>query len=202
MAHPAHPIRSAFLIGLAWMAMTTAPAWAQARYAIDPRFGSITFSVQHLGLFSSEGRFAQFGAALDIDPAHVERTRIDVDVAAASVAMDWTDGAAWLRSPDFFDAGKYPHIRFVSTEVSTLSPGAFLVKGRLTMRGVTQPLELTATLIDVRREKDGTPDTADFVVTGALSRSAFGMVTDRMFISDTVDLTIRARIRLAEPTHG
>ena len=70
------------------------------------------------------------------------------------------------------------------------------------MRGVTHPLELTATLIDVRRDKGGAPDQADFVVTGALSRSAFGMVSDRMFISDTVELTIRARIHVADPTHG
>ncbi|MGE0418617.1 MAG: YceI family protein [Acetobacteraceae bacterium] len=178
------------------------PALAQAGYAIDGRFGSITFSVSHLGLFSSEGQFRTFDAALAIDPSHVERTRIDVEVAAASVVMDWPDGAAKLRSADFFDTARYPRIHFVSTEVVPASPGTFRVKGRLTIRGVTHPLVLMATLIGVQGNKAGTPKVADFVVTGKLSRSAYGMDADRLFISDTVDLTIRARIRLADAAHG
>jgi polyisoprenoid-binding protein YceI len=40
-------------------------------------------------------------------------------------------------------------------------------------------------------------DVAEFVVTGTLQRSAFGMTADRAFISDKVAITIRARIQLS-----
>lgn len=200
-------IRSALtaLLGvvLALLLPAGAPAQAQMHYTIDARFGSITFAVRHMGLFSSEGQFRTFDAALVIDPAHVERTRIDVEVAANSVTMDWPDGAAKLKSADFFNADRYPRIRFVSSGVTPQSSGVFEVKGHLTMRGVTHPLSLTATLIATHEGKGGVPDTADFVVTGQLSRAAYGMMADRFFISDTVELTIRARVRLlTDQAHG
>lgn len=182
--------------------LAAAPVHAQLRYAIDPRFGSITFTVHHLGLFKSEGQFDRFDADLEIDPAHPERTRIAVDVAAASVDMAWQDAAAMLRSPEFFDADRHPHIRFTSTDISETSPGKFAVHGTLEMRGVAAPLELTATLVrrDADPQRGGT--SADFVVSGELSRTAWGMVAERVFISDKVDIAIRARIRLATPPHG
>ena len=45
-------------------------------------------------------------------------------------------------------------------------------------------------------------EVADFVVTGTLRRSAFGMTADRAFISDKVDITISARIQLGEMFHS
>jgi polyisoprenoid-binding protein YceI len=187
---------------LAALLLCAIPANAQLRYAIDPRFGSITFIVGDMGLFHSEGRFTQFDAALDIDPAHIERTHIDVDVRAASVDMAWQDGADMLRSADFFDVGHHPHIRFISNEVVALSPGHYVLHGQLEIRGVTQPLALTATLLARRPDPEHGGDSADFVVSGILSRAAYGMVSERTLISDTVSITIRARIRLASPPPG
>lgn len=189
------------LAPLAGLVLAAAPSRAP-HYTIDPRFGSITFTAHHMGLFSSSGRFRQFDADLEIDPDHLEQTRIAVEVAAASVDMAWDDGAAMLRSPSFFDAARYPRIRFTSTDAAALSPGKYLLRGKLEIRGVTQPLTLTATLVgrQTAGERDG--ESADFVVNGALSRAAYGMVAERAFISDTIDIAIRARILLAEPAHA
>ena len=74
------------------------PARAESLYTIDQRFGSIEFTVGHLGLFTSHGRFTKFDATLTIDPVHPERTRIVVEVNAVSVDMPWQDGVAMLRS--------------------------------------------------------------------------------------------------------
>ena len=179
-----------------------APARAQLHYAIDPRFGSITFSVAHLGLFSSSGHFDRFDADLQIDPAHLDRTQIAVDVAAASIDMSWQDGVAMLRSPEFFDVDHHPLIRFTSTDVTQVSADKYVVRGQLEMRGITQPLSLTAKLVGRRADPEHGGDSADFVVSGKLSRAAWGMVAERTFISDDVDIAIHARIRLAGPTHG
>lgn len=182
--------------------LAAVPAHAQMRYAVDPRFGSITFTVRHLGLFKSEGQFDRFDADLEIDPAHPERTHIAVDVAAASVEMAWQDAASLLRSPEFFDADRHPHIRFTSTDISKISAARFVVHGLLEMRGVAEPLTLTATLVQRHADPERGGDSADFVVSGELSRTAWGMVAERMFISDTVDIAIHARIRLASPAHA
>jgi polyisoprenoid-binding protein YceI len=183
---------------LAALLLAAAPARAQSHYAIDPRFGSITFTVADLGMFHSEGRFGQFDAELAIDPAHLERTQISVDVAAGSVEMAWQDAAKMLRSPEFFDVVQHPHIRFASTGVEQVGPQTYRVRGQIEIRGVTQPLSLTATLLDRRADQERGGESADFVVSGKLSRAAFGMVAERLFISDNVDISIHARIRLVD----
>jgi len=171
-------------------------AQAQRMYSIDQHYGGIEFTVEHLGLFASHGMFDRFMGRLIIDPQHPEQTRIDVNVEAASVSMPWADGAAMLRSPDYFDALNYPEIRFESTSVETLGPDHYRILGQLRIRGVSHAQTLDAVLLDRHLDAARGSDVADFVVSGALKRSDFGMVADRIFISDTVVIRIHARIAL------
>jgi len=176
------------------------PAGAEETYRLNARLGTIEFSVSNFGLFASHGQFRQFTATFVLDVARPARTRIAVDVDAASLDMPWQDGAALLRSADFFDVQHHPKVRFNSTSVEARGTGGYLVSGLLEMRGVTRPVALDATLVGRHLDPDRRADVADFVVTGALQRSAFGMLTDRLFISDTVDITIRARLQLPAVT--
>jgi polyisoprenoid-binding protein YceI len=178
------------------------PARAQGIYRIDQQFGGIEFTVHNLGLFNSHGVFDRFAGHLVIDPAHPDRTQIDVDVDANSVSMPWVEGAAMLRSADFFDVGKYPEIRFTSREVRQISPDHYQVDGELRIRGVAQAQSLDAVLVDRHLDPVRGADVADFVVSGKLKRSAFGMVADPGFISDTVEIRIHARIVLDRAAAG
>jgi polyisoprenoid-binding protein YceI len=174
------------------------PVRAAAEYSLNQNFGSIAFSVSHLGLFSSQGEFRRFDAKLDFDDMHPERTHIVVDVDAASVDMPWQEGALTLRSVDFFDVLRYPEIRFMSTSVTPEGPGLYAVRGLLQMRGITRPLVLHARLVGRHADLVRRRDIAEFEATGMLQRSAFGMKAQEAFISDTVHITIRARIALEE----
>ncbi len=182
----------ALLLGV----LTSVPARAESLYTIDPRFGSIEFTVRHLGLFSSHGSFRQFLANLTIDPAHPEWTRIAARIDAGSVDMSWQGGADMLRSPEFFDARDYPEIRFGSTSVGLVAPDRYAVHGQLEIRGVTQPVLLQARVIDRQFDRARGAEVAVFVITGRVSRRAFGMVAEPTFVSDAVDLTIRTRIEI------
>jgi polyisoprenoid-binding protein YceI len=185
-----------------WAGLGAFPASAEDTYRLDASLGSIEFSVRNLGLFTSHGQFRQFTATFVLDPAQPERTRISVDVDAASVDMPWQDGTALLRSADFFNVQHYPSVRFTSTSVATLPAGSYLVSGLLEMRGVTRPIALDATLVGRHFDPVRRADVADFVVTGAVQRSAFGMLADRPFVSDTVAITIHARLQLPAPAHA
>lgn len=156
---------------------------------IDERAGEIGFSVGYLGLFHPSGRFRHFSGSLAFDPAHPERASMSVDIDARSVEMSWDEGAATLRSADYFDVLHYGTIRFRSTGIALISPGRYQVAGLLEIRGVTHPQVLDAVLTRTGAGGEGT-----YVITGRLSRSAFGMLADRAFVSDTVELAIVARI--------
>ena len=96
-------------------------AGAESTYALDQKFGSIDFSVDNVGLFTSEGQFKRFQASLTIDEAHPERTSINVDVDAGSVDMPWEDGVKMLRSADYFDVQNFPRVQFKSLTVQALT---------------------------------------------------------------------------------
>jgi len=170
-------------------------------YAIDQRFGVIGFAVNHLGLFSSEGGFKAFSADLVIDGTSLERTAIDVRIDAATVDMAWKAAGEMLLSPEYFDAAGHPRIHFRSTDITVLGADRYTVSGLLDLRGVTQPVTLEAVLLG-EREEPGNTVGADFLVTGRIDRTRFGMVADRTFISDEVDLRIKVRVGLMKAARG
>ena len=174
-------------------------ASAQDTYALDPQHARIGFSVSHMGLFTSEGNFRRFDSQLAIDTANPAHTRITVRIDAASASMTSTEGEDMLRSPAYFDVTHHPDIRFRSTAISARSPTEYAILGELQMRGVTRPVTLTAKLVNRQRNAANTLETVDFVVTGTVQRSAFGMVADPSFVADDITLNILARLQLPEP---
>ena len=177
-------------------------ARAAETYAINQNFGDIAFTVRHLGLFSSSGTFRRFTGQITLDPAHPENTRVAVDIATGSVAMNWAEAAAMLRSPPYFDVSRYPDARFTSTRIIPLARDRYDVEGNLELRGVTRPVTLHAALVGRHAAPEAGQEIADFVVTGILRRSAFGMTADQSFVSDGVDLRIDARVRLLALAHA
>ena len=172
-------------------------AGAESTYALDQKFGRIDFSVDHVGLFTSAGQFKRFRASLTIDEAHPERTSINVDVDAGSVDMPWEDGVKMLGSADYFDVQNYPGVQFKSLKVQAVTPDHYIIHGALEIRKITQPCVLDARMVGRRMDKATNTEIVDFIVTGSLKRSDYGMVADQGFISNTVKLKITAHIQLA-----
>ncbi len=172
-------------------------ARAQGIYKIDQRFGSIDFSLDNFGLFTVHGGFQRFAGTLTIDPSRPEQTSIVVKIDAKSVDMDSADGLTMVRSPDYFDVADHPEIDFHSTDVTVTSPDHYRIDGAIEIRGVTKPMILDAVLTG--RAPGPSGPVSEFVVKGAINREAFGMVADQSFVSDTVQVRIRARIVLDHP---
>ena len=178
------------------------PARAAALdYVISQHYGSIGFSVSELGIFSADGRFTRFAGKLAIDAAHPTETRIDVTIKAGSAAMTSSQAVAMLRSPAYFDVLQYPDIHFVSRSISEVEKGHFLIRGDLTIRGITHPQTLDATLVREQDPPSG-PVIADFRVNGSLLRSAYGMKANQNFVGNKVDLAIFIRLTLAAAPDG
>ncbi len=185
-----------------WTLLLCGAARAQGTYVLDPQHARIGFSVSHMGLFTTEGNFRNFDSEVSIDPAAPAHTRINVWIDASSAALTSKEGEEMLRSPAYFDVAHYPDIRFVSTAVEPKSATDYAIRGELRMRGVTRPLTLEARLVNHQRDPASGVETVDFVVTGNVRRSAFGMVADTSFVADDIALNIMARLLLPEAPHA
>lgn len=168
---------------------------AAVSYGVDEHSGSIEFLARGLGLLPVHGDFGHFKGRLDLDPQDLAQTRIAVEVDADGIESPWPGVAPRLRSIAYLDAATFPHILFRSTAMTPGPDRHFTLSGILTIRGVARPQQLDVTAMQIGGgDADGA--IAKVVATGSLSRSEFGMVADDGLVSDTIRLTITARIRL------
>jgi polyisoprenoid-binding protein YceI len=106
-------------------------------WSIDPPHSSVEFQVRHLGIATVKGRAPVIHGTIEGgESPSIEGT---VDVTSFTTFDETRDGH--LQSPDFFDAERYPELRFESTEVDVRGE-ELLVTGDLTIKGVTKPVEL------------------------------------------------------------
>lgn len=161
-----------------------APAQAQVQdYRLDKAHAALRFEMRQFGLRWG-GAFKDFDAALELDRDRPQDAHLSVTIRAASVEA----GAGRQSMLRAFEAERHPVIRFVSTRVEPLGGGAFRIEGLLTLRGVTRPVVLDATM------SQAAPLT--FTASGAFRRSAFG-ISGWPWASDRVELSIQAPFRPA-----
>jgi polyisoprenoid-binding protein YceI len=65
----------------------------------------------------------------------------------ASVQVKDPNLEAHLQTPDFFDTERYPELSFVSRSIER-SGDELAIKGDVTIKGHTEPVELTATITE------------------------------------------------------
>ncbi|MGH3071156.1 MAG: YceI family protein [Gaiellaceae bacterium] len=107
-------------------------------WGADPVHSSIGFAVPYSGIGTFRGTFEEFDATL-------AEGRLEGVAKVASVKVDDENLAGHLQSPDFFDAEQHPELRFASNAIER-EGDRVSIKGDLTLRGVTHPVEITGTV--------------------------------------------------------
>ena len=151
---------------LAESPVTVIPA---GTWSIDPSWSALEFEVRKLGLVTVKGRVPSFsGTITGGDDAAIECV-----VDATSITTFESDRDAHLQSPDFFDIQRYPELRFVSTSVDA-SGDEIVVRGDLTIKGVTKPVELRGTLSGPENDPWGN-ERIGLELSTTVDRTAFGL---------------------------
>jgi polyisoprenoid-binding protein YceI len=116
-------------------------AFSQTVYDIDAAHSAARFSVRHMMVSNVRGEFAKLSGSVVYDPAKPDATTIDATIDAASINTNNEKRDAHLKSPDFFDAAKFPTLTFKSKR-AWKADGVLQVEGSLTMHGVTRDVVL------------------------------------------------------------
>jgi polyisoprenoid-binding protein YceI len=111
-------------------------------YDIDPTHSSAHFSVRHLMISNVKGEFTKVSGTVTFDPDDPKASKVEatIDVASLHTRDEQRDGH--LKSAEFFDAAKFPEIKFVSKSVEPDGHDEYVVKGELTIHGVTKEVAL------------------------------------------------------------
>jgi polyisoprenoid-binding protein YceI len=122
------------------MSSTTATPTNVTTWNLDPAHSSAEFKVRHLMISNVKGSFRGLKGMLTLDKANPANSSVKASADVNTIATGDEQRDAHLKTPEFFDAAKYPEITFQSTSVKSLGSDEFQVTGDLTIHGVTKPV--------------------------------------------------------------
>jgi len=186
------------LLATALVAGLTTIASAQTTWKIDPAHSEVDFTIRHMGISNVHGRFGNINGTITLDDKDVTKSSVNATIDVTSVDTGVAQRDNHLKSPDFFDAAKFPSATFVSKSV-TKSGDGYTVVGDLTLHGVTKPVTLQ---LDAPGKEqlfmDGKSIHRGFSASTTLHRSDFGLTWNGTLksgdaaIGDDVKLSIES----------
>ncbi|WP_127125994.1 YceI family protein [Georgenia sp. SYP-B2076] len=162
-------------------------------WILDPAHTRIGFSARHAMVTKVRGSFNDVDGLVHVDAGDPSRSTVTVRLKTASVDTRNAQRDAHLRSPDFFDAERYPEIVFRSTSVDEVEENTYMVVGDLTIRDVTKQVAVPLDLVGVHRDADGALR-AGFEGTRRVNRRDWGLEWQRAL--DTGGVLVSEKITL------
>jgi polyisoprenoid-binding protein YceI len=168
-------------------------------WQLDPYHTQVEFSAKHLGMMTVRGNFDEVSATADIDPAHPERSSVEVSMSAGSIRTNNPARDNDLRSANFLDVEHYPVITFKSTSVEPAGPDLYTLTGDLTIKGNTRPVALQLTRYGEFNDPGMMGHRIAYNASGAINRKDFGlsfnMILDgRLVVSEEVQIMVEGEL--------
>lgn len=139
-------MRRKFLVLVALAAVLAAQPLFAAKFKVDHAHTNVGFSVKHMVIAKTTGSFTDFDATLEVDPDDMSTFAVMATIQAASIDTNNDRRDNHLRSADFLDVANHPTITFESSELSMMD-GKHVLHGNLTIRGVTQAIEMPIEIV-------------------------------------------------------
>jgi len=173
------------------------------KWIIDSDHTMAHFAVRHMMINDVHGMFNKISGFINFDVSDIAGTSMEIKIEAGNIFTGVEPRDNHLRSPDFFDVDRYPHIFFKSTKSEVVGSNRFKVRGDLTLHGVTRPILLHAEYFGPTYFKDetGSYTTMGFAATAYLHREDFGMTWNYNFlegftVGKHIDLILKAEADL------
>lgn len=174
--------------------LTVSPVFA-ANYKIDPDHTTVGFRIRHLAISTVPGRFTNFEGTFSFDPASIANSKAEAAIKVGSVNTEKTKRDDHLRSPDFFDAQKFPQMNFKTNKISPVSADEFDAIGDLTIKDITKPVTLRVKYEGAAKDPWGN-ERAGFSASTKINRKDFGLTwnkaleTGGLLVGDDVDINL------------
>ena len=174
-------------------------ASAQSTWTIDPVHSKIRFSVEHMVISQVEGEFKLYEGNIQTTTNDFSDAKINLSIDLNSVDTDNSKRDSDLKSANFFDTANYPKMTFVSTSIKTIEKGNYILKGNLTLHGITKEITLNMSYGGTIKDPWGNTR-AGLKVTGKINRTDFGLKynalieSGRLVVGDDVEITCKVEL--------
>lgn len=161
------------VFALAMLFVSSAFAQKQ-QWELDRSHSSVNFTVSHMVVSETAGRFDDFWVNLASDKDDFTDANIKVTIKTKSISTDNAKRDEHLRTNDFFDAPKFPEMTFVGKKLEKVGPNKYKLTGDFTIKGVTRTETLDVKLGGVIKDPYGNTRVG-FKITGVVDRKNYGM---------------------------
>ena len=180
----------------------TASAFAQTNWKIDNSHSSVKFSVVHLLVSETEGNFKGFDGTLNSKNSDFSDAEISFTVDVNTINTDNDMRDKHLKSDDFFNAEKFPQMKFKGTSFKKVSGNKYVLEGELTIRDVTKKVKFDVVYRGTQKDPYGNTKSG-FKATGNINRLEYGLKWNMMseataVVSDEVSIVINLEFAQAK----
>jgi len=117
---------------------------AQSEWKLDKANSSVSFSIKHMVISTVTGIFNDFDINFTSSKSDFSDASVEGIVKTASINTENDRRDKHLKSDDFFNAEKYPEIKFKSKSFEKTADGKYEITGNLTIRDVTKEVTFEA----------------------------------------------------------
>ena len=172
------------------------------KWVVDPTHSEIQFKVKHLMITNVTGSFNIFTVDAQTEDEDFTNAKISFTAEAASVSTGNEQRDGHLKSADFFDAEKFPQLKFTTTKYESVdNDGSYELYGNLTIKDVTKPIKLAVEFGGVVKDPYGNTK-AGFTINGKINRKDYGLtwsaVTEAGGVVVSDEVRINCEIQLIE----
>jgi polyisoprenoid-binding protein YceI len=159
---------------------------ANTKWALDPTHSEVQFKVKQLIIANVTGFFKKFDASVETNGDDFTNAKINFSADIDSINTNNEQRDGHLKTGDFFEAEKYPQIKFESTKLEKVDAENFKLHGNFTIKGVTKSEVLDVELGGIV-DKDPWGNTrAGFTINGKINRQDYKVGS--VGVSDEVKL--------------
>ena len=175
---------------------------ATKTWALDPTHSEVQFKIKHLMITNVTGSFNIFTVLAKTENEDFKKAKVSFTADVNSISTNNEQRDTHLKGPDFFDAEKFPAIKFEATKAENVdSDGSYELYGDLTIRDVTKNVKLSVEFGGVVKDPWGNTK-AGFTINGKINRKDFGLtwnaVTEAGGVMVSEEVRLSAEIQLIE----
>jgi polyisoprenoid-binding protein YceI len=181
-------------------ALTLSSLALASSWEIDSSHASANFAVKHLMVSTVNGTLGEVTGKVELDDKDITRSKVEASIDVKGINTKNAKRDDHLRSPDFFDAEKFPVVTFKSTKIEKGAGNKLKVTGDLTMRGVTKSVTLDGELTSEVASPFGPMKIRGFSATTTINRKDFGLNWNKalesggVLVGEEVKVTIEAEL--------
>lgn len=180
-------------------AATAADLSTAGTWALDAVHSNVKFTVSHLVISEVDGHFKMFDGKMTNAKNDFTDAKMEFTVDVASINTDNSMRDDHLKSDDFFNAAKFPKMKFVSKTFKKVSGNKYELTGDMTIRDVTKPITFSVTYGGVVKDPYGNIK-AGFKAKSTINRKTYGLMWSAVteaggaVVGDDVDINLNIQL--------